>query len=99
MSLEKMIYRCEYLINWMTEQEENGVVTPTMQLDLELIRFALHKLMLPVAPQDTAECAQYLADMKWGEFSPQIGANTLSELGALALLGLKYKEAISNENR
>lgn len=85
--------RCQYLIELSRRSEREQVGLPPDTLaDMAIIRFALHKLSLPSAPDDIRECAEQLATMKWGDTSPNVGANMLSELGRLALLGLDAEQ-------
>lgn len=90
---DAMRERCLYLIqlSHRAEREHTSLPMDTL-VDMAIIRFALHKLTLPVAPDDIRECAQYLASMKLGDWCPSICANDLSELGRLALLGLDAEE-------
>lgn len=96
---DTMRERCHYLIE-MTRRTERDTadMLPETLADMAIIRFALHKLSQPNAPDDIRECAQFLADMKWGDTSPHVGANTLSELGRLAIVGLEAEESEWNTN-
>lgn len=85
--------RCQYLIELSRRSErEQTHLSPDTLADMAIIRFALHKLTLPSAPDDIRECAQALAGMKIGDWCPTIDANTLCELGRLALLGLDAEQ-------
>ena len=85
--------RCQYLIelSHRSEREQVGLPPETLT-DMAIIRFALHKLSLPSAPDDIRECAEHLAAMEWGDWCPSITANALSELGRLALIGLDAEQ-------
>lgn len=95
--------RCLYLIEMCHRTErESGQLLPETLADMAIIRFALHKLSLPPAPDTIRDCAKHLADMRLGDWCPAIDANTLSELGRLALIGLDVEDAewqINEEHR